>query len=388
MSNEDQQPLFFGYSSQIDSIIETLCDLDIPEHTERTIFIEGPSRSGKTKLLQQIADRLIRLERPVVRTCLIDSSDMSSHNTGFGEIGFRLAGRLWMTMKSDLPDVQDPALLFNPMSDAADADKERLLAEWVGSFAAGLVEAKGLFVLVLVVDGLDEFESKRLNDLEEQLIIPLYRNSRVRLLYSRRADIVDRFWQDLLIKNYVPELPDNKYRFLLEHFDGKDKQLDALAAHYHLNVDDIRVQLSESFGWTNPGVNAFLLAHAARNGGIILADDIRCCIKYMLLFGKDIRVLPVNLQHIKEEVLDTFITNQLFENLNAVFRHSYERIASGNGVPRNIALRALNAKKPSDREAFLDELQDRGVGQRESIYFRAHPIYVELFHELWDKSAT
>jgi hypothetical protein len=358
----------------VGAIVALFQDLGL---NQRSVLVEGPAQSGKSWLIHRVAERLGEDRDIVTRVCIIHSTDVALHGP-FAWV--KLIERLWEAVQELVPSSLHPDLALT-----LGADSEEQVRQWVAAIAAALIEAQqqAVFVLVLAVDGLDEFTPETLDQLEEIVIVPLYRCKRVRLLSTRRMES-SPFWSSYELKHPTITASDDKYRYKLDDFDDIEDQIAKLSTTYQFQAGWLKTQLSEQFSWRNPGVNTFLARWAGLNRGVVSADIIELCIKYLLLPGNDVRQL-MNLDNDNFRArVEALVDMQKFTRIDVVFQKTHHEIASDRGIARSRMLGALpSSTRPREHEAFLNDLEDRGVGFRVGVNFRVYPIYVELFRELW-----
>jgi hypothetical protein len=227
-------------------------------------------------------------------------------------------------------------------------------------FAERLEAAEPSHVLVLIVDGIDEFEEPILHALEDYFIEPLFAYSCVRLLSSRRVRSATHRWIRFTIKQHLLPEP-----VVIEPFDAPDIQVAKLLSGTPYNFGQIRA-LTPHYSWQNPGANDFLVERFTENGGSLSKEDFVDCLKQLM---RSVRTGKRDINEIYFRYLGQLIASPL-------------DLSAPQGVARYEIKRILGEVADSEINAFLAHAQERGIGySASSATFRIHTHIVELFKQ-------
>lgn len=383
---------FFGRDDVANAIIQHALDAQADTQHCRSLLIEGPANRGKSWLLCRVRERcqLTSPQAPQaqshgqpanppqvtspVAVCLFTKDHAQSLDL------YDLVARLWAAL---YPCV--PALLW-PQS-ILDGDEEEIKVRKLSDFfhqspsdAARLIEVviqelegtRPPAYLVVLVDGLDEFERGDLERFEREFLSPLFRSSRVRLIASRRSEVVTHTWKSYLVRLHTHLRP-------LEAFPAiaAEQQVDNRFQHAGSPLrfaTDLR-PLFKFYEGQNPGANTFFvrcaLSHrASGHRELVTYDEIKACVLELSRSGQ----------------YTTPIADQDFEWLNTIVKQFPE--IGKMGAPRHEFNPVLNGISDKERNDWLGRLQERGIVVVElNGLCKVHEEFVALCQE-WEARRT
>lgn len=374
---------FVGRDDLVEEVIRRA--FGVPPQS-RSVLIEGPANRGKSWLLCRTHEKLNDplLYSPIISSCPPIATFLFTAEDGLPFDPLWLVACIWWALHPHLPS------LFWPTNLTGGADKTsaiRLLHDFFtrdGSDGQTLIfQIKGALdaaaspvLLALLVDGLDEFE--QLDPFERQFVEPLFRSPQVRVIATRRSQVLTAHWGTFSLRPQKKDEP-----ISLARLSAKDAE-DQINKQFRrkgspLSFADL-TPLFNHYAWQNPGANArfvdcAITNHASGARRLIMRDDIRTCLLELSKSGR-----------FAEAILESDL-----DWLGAVVRQ-FPSIGSSE-VPTyalNVALAAAAGRPVGDleRNAWIGRLQDRAiVVRRTNGQCLVHEEFAALCQE-WEEKGT
>jgi hypothetical protein len=384
---------FVGREDIVQDIIEMLCG-SRENIRSRSFLVDGPAKRGKTWLMRRVEEKLRNGTIAVVNNvpqsnhptqtavCFFEGRIFANERSYSEELKCKLLSHLWIIAHDHISDL--PTLFDLAQEDTYEQKCEKIRLRFFKFEISSLLteiktHIKEPILFIIIVDGMNEIDVGVLRLFEREFIAPLFRNTQIRLLASRRIDSIEHKWREPIIRLQLDR------PLTLEWFNDTEcqKQIEHLLAQKSsiLSPDDLRQQMKTPYSWGNPGANAFLVERAIQNSNrqqdadratalvshiiLISDDDIRDCLKYLMSSLRD----PAPIDSVSFERVGRMIAD-------------FPEIAT-KGAPRHRLNQILGGISDSARDEFLGRLQDRGVGAfGTSGNYIIHADFVELFREL------
>lgn len=375
---------FVGREDVVDTVIRRAIG---PPPQNRSLLIEGPANRGKSWLLRRTDEKLrdrtalaaIVPDCPTLAPCLFIRDDAQQP---FDPL--RLIARIWWALSPFVANLPLPGDLAGSTDDTTAithitthfsqnaAEPQSLLA-----ITTQVLDAlHGQLLLVLLVDGLDEFA--QLDQFERQFVEPLYRSAHVRVIASRRSQVYTAKWSTFALRPQRKDEPISLDRLSIQAAE------DQIQRHFHYKKSPLQFgdlsPLVRHYAWQNPGANrmfadAAVANHTSGAARLITSQDVRVCV---LELSKSSRFAEP-------------IADHDFDWLTAVVR-AFPQIGGGE-VPThhlNDVLRATVGRPVGDyeRNEWLGRLQERGIVVRShNGQCRVHEEFAALCQE-WEAQQT
>lgn len=373
---------FFGHDDFVDDMILRALD---PSAQRRNFLIEGPANRGKSWALCRIREKL---QSPVLLQSIVASQQpvatyLLTRDDTVPFDPLHLVACIWWALHPYLSN------LFWPQGLPDNADKNQAIPLLYNFFTSNNLEAERLIynvaqelgtakpsvIFVLLVDGLDEFDP--LDPVEREFVALLFRSNNVRVIGSRRSEVVTASWKTYSLRLQKQDL------FILPLLDPQDavRQIDWYLQNRGSNLSfaDLQKKLSR-YAWQNPGANRHLAYYASLKApgspsDLITDGDVRQCL----------------LELSKSSRFPDTISDQDFHWLTTIVRQ-FPTIGTSE-VPthhlnQELETVAQRAIEDWERNAWLGRLQERGIVVRaKSGQCRVHPEFAALCQE-WEAQRT
>jgi hypothetical protein len=368
---------FVGREDIVTYIIDMLYGYRDNPLKSRGFLVDGPSKRGKTWLMRRIEESLHSDGKALkVVVCLFEGRDFTGAQSLSEDLTCDLLSRLFIVAHNHISELLP--LFGITDEDTLEERYEKIRSKYQYFGTARLLaeirsNIKEPTLFIIIVDGIDEIHVDVLSSFEKEFIVPLFRNNQVRLLASRRIDSLEHRWREHVVRIRLSE------PFILEQFVQKEyqPQIEQLITQKDLNIsfEDLCNQMKGFYSWGNPGANAFIVEKMAYNDNnkqmntdqttLISKEDIRDCLIYLMSSPRD----------------PTMIDDLSFERVGQMIMR-FPKIAAV-GAPRHLLNDLFGGVTDQARDAFLRQLQDRGIGYFDtSGNYIIHADFVELFREL------
>lgn len=374
---------FFGRDDVVAAVIGQALDpaADDPGLPARSQLLEGPARRGKSWVLEGVYDQLssqppLQAQPPPPNgpqptypavACMFKSQQipLGDYHAGVAAV--------WDALLPRVPTLARPPAFLPSDPQPQRLQQLRAYLQQQNPVWTRLVEvavealeqtSPGLY-LVILVDGLDEIDPLKLDAFEFEFLERLFSCPRVRLVATRRSEVITHGWRRTLVKRHTRIKP-----LTVLPPQAAEQQVDDLfqRAASRLRFDDL-TRLFRAYRWQNPGANAIFVRQALeqeRRGQapqIGRAEIDACLLELIQPDNPGDPSLAIDLKRLRE----------------VAAQHPTIDVQA---IPRRLFNLPLGAVGDRERDLWLGRLQRRGIILvADKDRFQVHEEFVALCRE-------